>query len=101
MTDSEIGKFLLQELWGDTLLAKADGDLCDDWWWSGRIIAAMRSKGYLLLIDERYEKFVSFTRESLNNVACGICDGDMSPRTVALAAARALGMKEVDGVKTD
>lgn len=91
-SDREVGEFLeehLQFSW----IPNSYAALCEDWLWTGRIIEAMRERGFGLHgsdATQTMEPYWAF--HARRHGECEVND-PLSPRTVALAAARALGME--------
>ncbi len=97
MNDADVGKFLLEKLLTNYNQSYAPY-VCDQWDYSGAIIEAMRERGFSLYVAE-CDNLVEFEYQVNPDIVRieqkWAVEGKLSPRTVAYAAAKALGM-EVD-----
>lgn len=99
-SDREVGEFLeehLQFSW----IPNSYAALCEDWLWTGRIIEAMRERGYHISAHDAATcvMFEQYIEEGWFSSSDWEVREVISPRTVALAAAKALGMEVSDDGK--
>ena len=102
-SDRDVGEFLLRELLTTEPYFHRSPFTWDcvvsEWEWSGQIIERMRRRGYVLYVAE-CDKYLSFEKPIGDIVKHGdewSVEGILEPRTIALAAAKALGMEEKGG----
>lgn len=100
-SDRDVGEFLLRELLAEPEPGYALS-VMELWAWSGQIIERMRKRGFYFGGGESHQwagwDFQKFVDGSPSPQKRGETTFEkLSPRTIALAAAKALGMEEKGG----